>query len=193
MINSCVVAARSSLEPVGIIVAVAGRPTSVGVEADEVDVGVVERVVGLGPRGEAAGLACRREVEDVVVGAGLVAESAVASWLPSVGHSTVLRRVSGYMSKTAAWYSASGCRSGRRCRPSISTRSAWAPPLRDSKASRTARALLSAVPESPSTQMRVGRSSQRADGSRSSILDRRRRSRCRCRRSSNTSYRSPSP
>ena len=42
-----------------------------GVEADEVEVAVVERVVGLGPRRHAARLGGPRQGEDVVVGTGL--------------------------------------------------------------------------------------------------------------------------
>jgi hypothetical protein len=68
--------------PVGVRrVQIAGQPLQhgpaqrpaglVGIEADEVDAAVVERVVGLGARGDAAGLAGRREREDVVVGSAL--------------------------------------------------------------------------------------------------------------------------
>ena len=43
----------------------------VGIEADEVDVGVIEGIISLSPGGDAAGLTHRGQAEDVVVYAGL--------------------------------------------------------------------------------------------------------------------------
>ena len=77
------------------------------VEADEMDVGVVERVVRLGPRGDAARLALFGSVKMSKYGPVFVAASATVSIV--VAERRPQRRSCAasprYLSNTAAWYS----------------------------------------------------------------------------------------
>ena len=95
MIHGWVVLARSFRSHVSI----GPRGGSVGLErlqADEVDVGVVERVVRLGARREPARFAGLGQREDVVVRAGLRRRvGAVAVVVAERGHSTLFRSMVG--------------------------------------------------------------------------------------------------
>jgi len=86
-----------------------------GIETNKMDVGVIERVITLRARGDAAGLTRGGQGEDVFVRKAPIESGAIDSWLPMVGQMAVFCRMSEYTSKN--WPGTlRPCRSHRRCR-----------------------------------------------------------------------------